>query len=392
MATRQRETTGAVQALPGAAAPNGSRRGRRPLLAGEDAVPHGLAAAAAITIRVLIVVGGLFLLAHVAMKMLLLVIPLVVSLLLTTIFEPPARYLQQHGWRPVSATAVTVGGGLVGLFAVLSLVVPQFVDGLSELGSTLEQGTRDVAETFGGHFGFSERQIERSIDRGIESVEGSRGALAQGVLSGAMVITQWAGAALLALVLTFFFVKDGHRIWGWFVELSGPQRRPAIHEMGCRAWSVLTAYMRGAALVALVDAVLIGLALAIVGVPLALPLAVITFLAAFFPIVGAFLAGAAAVLVALVANGLGAAAIILVAVIVVQQLEGNVLYPVVVGRRLRLHPVAMLLALTAGGVLAGVAGAFLAVPVAAVAAAILEYARSDQVRQAAEVPAARPVA
>ena len=144
--------------------------------------------------------------------------------------------------------------------------------------------------------------------------------------------------------------------------------------------------MQGVFLVATIDAVLIGAALLIVGVPVALPLIVLTFVAAFFPIVGAFTAGAAAVLVALVANGLPAALVIFAVIVLVQQLEGNVFYPVVVGRKLQLHPVGILLALTAGGVLAGVAGAFLAVPLAAVGAAVLGYMRERrEARQSAAV-------
>ena len=138
--------------------------------------------------------------------------------------------------------------------------------------------------------------------------------------------------------------------------------------------------MRGVAVVALVDATLIGLVLVLLGVPLAVPLIVLTFLAAFFPIIGSVLAGVAAVLVALVANGFATAVLVGAAIVAIQQLEGNVLYPVLVGRRLSLHPVAILLALTAGGLLGGVAGAFLAVPVAAVGAAILEFSREHQAR------------
>ena len=138
--------------------------------------------------------------------------------------------------------------------------------------------------------------------------------------------------------------------------------------------------MQGVFLVATIDAVLIGIALLAVGVPIALPLIVLTFIAAFFPIVGAVTAGVAAVLVALVSGGAVDAVIILVVIVAVQQLEGNVFYPVVVGKRLRLHPVAILLALTAGGVLAGVAGAFLAIPVAAVVSAVLDYMRQHRAR------------
>ena len=139
-----------------------------------------------------------------------------------------------------------------------------------------------------------------------------------------------------------------------------------LREIFDRAWGALATYVQGVFLVATLDAVLIGIVLVLVGVPIALPLIVLTFIAAFFPIIGSVLAGAAATLVALVSGGVVDAAIVLGAIIAIQQLEGNVFYPMVVGKRLKLHPVAILLALTAGGVLAGVAGAFLAIPVAAV--------------------------
>ena len=190
-----------------------------------------------------------------------------------------------------------------------------------------------------------------------------------------MLLTQWAAAVILIVVLTFFFVKDGARLWDWVLELFHEDRQPVLREVGERSWGALSAYVQGVFLVATIDAVLIGAALLIVGVPVAMPLIVLTFIAAFFPIVGAFVAGAAAVLVALVANGLGAALVILAVIVAVQQLEGNVFYPVVVGRKLQLHPVGILLALTAGGVLAGVVGAFLAVPIAAVTGAVLNYTR-----------------
>jgi predicted PurR-regulated permease PerM len=191
---------------------------------------------------------------------------------------------------------------------------------------------------------------------------------------------------ILIVVLTFFFVKDGGRLWEWILELFHEDRQPVLREVGERAWTALSAYVQGVFLVATIDAVLIGAALLILGVPVAVPLIVLTFVAAFFPVVGAFVAGAAAVLVALVANGLGAALIILAVIVAVQQLEGNVFYPVVVGRKLQLHPVGILLALTAGGVLAGVVGAFLAVPIAAVTGAVLHYTRERrEARQASAV-------
>jgi predicted PurR-regulated permease PerM len=259
------------------------------------------------------------------------------------------------------------------------MVLPPFVSELGALSSTIERGVRDIGATVaGGPFGLTEAQVDRSIDRAIETLRGAGGTVAKGVLTGAVLLTQWATATLLTIFLTFFFVKDGPALWRWVIELFARNRQPHIHALGLGAWSVLTAYVQGAALVATIDAVLIGILLVVVGVPLAVPLVTLTFLAAFFPIVGAFVAGAAAVLVALVANGPVAAGIVLAGVVVIQQLEGNVFYPVVVGRRLALHPVAMLAALTAGGLLGGIAGAFLATPLAAVIGSVIAYSRSDQ--------------
>jgi predicted PurR-regulated permease PerM len=189
---------------------------------------------------------------------------------------------------------------------------------------------------------------------------------------------------ILILVLTFYFLKDGEQLRDWTVCLFAEQRRSMLRELFDRAWGALAAYVQGVFLVATIDAVLIGIVLVLVGVPIALPLIVLTFLAAFFPIVGAVMAGAAATLVALVSGGVVDAAIVLAAIIAIQQLEGNVFYPMVVGKQLKLHPVAILLALTAGGVLAGVAGAFLAIPVAAVVSAVLDVVRTRRRRQDAE--------
>ena len=168
------------------------------------------------------------------------------------------------------------------------------------------------------------------------------------------------------MVLVFFFIRDGAQIWGWVVDLFPSRVRPDAHAVGRRSWSALSGYVRGMALVALVDAVLIGLALAIIGVPLVVPLMALTFFGAFVPLVGAFVAGLVAALVALVSRGLVAALLVTGAIVVIQQLEGDLIYPQVVGRSVNLHPVAVLLAVAAGAVLGGIAGAVLAVPAAAV--------------------------
>jgi putative heme transporter len=259
-----------------------------------------------------------------------------------------------------------------------ALVIPPFVSQVPVVVDNVQQGVGQIADA-AKPLGVSSQEANRAIDDARERASG--GAIAGQVLTGALVVSQWVAAIVLIAVLTFFFLKDGRQLFGWIVCLFAEQRRPALRAVGDRAWEALAAYVRGVFLVATIDASLIGIALLAVGVPIALPLIVLTFIAAFFPIVGSIVAGVAAVLVALVTKGLVSAIVILAAIIAVQQLEGNVFYPVVVGRRLRLHPVAILLALTAGGVLAGVAGAFLAIPLAAVTSAVLDFMRTHRAEQ-----------
>ena len=358
-----------------------------PLLKGDDAVPRGLAVASAITLRVAIVVGGVVLVALGAARMMLVVLPLIIAVLLTTLLAPGARRLEARGVRPApAALAMTLLAVLV-FFGLWALIIPGVLSQSEDLFTNLQEGAGRAVGVL-EPLGVGQRDVDRAIDEGLKSVQGS--AVANEVLTGAVLLTQWAAAVILILVLTFFFLKDGDRIWDWVVELFHEDRQPVLREVGVRSWGALSAYVQGVFLVATIDAVLIGAALLIVGVPVALPLIVLTFVAAFFPVVGAFVAGAAAVLVALVANGLGAALVILAVIVAVQQLEGNVFYPIVVGRKLQLHPVGILLALTAGGVLAGIVGAFLAVPLVAVGGTILSYMRERREARASSAVLAPP--
>jgi predicted PurR-regulated permease PerM len=204
---------------------------------------------------------------------------------------------------------------------------------------------------------------------GRSASRGARGPLnALGLEIDAALAVEIVTGAVLAAVTLFFLVKDGHAIWPRAVRLFPPRARDDVRAIGELAWDTAAGYIRSLTIVAAVDAVLIALALWLIGVPFVLPLAALTFVGGFFPIVGAFVAGTAAALVALVAEGWTAALLVVGATILVQQLEGNVLQPYVVGSAVRVHPLAILLAITAGGILWGIAGAFLAVPLVAVCA------------------------
>lgn len=306
-------------------------------------------------------------------------LPLVVALLIAALLRPLAEVLMRRG---ASAGIAAVASMLVllsvGALAAV-LIVPSVVDRIGELGQNVEQGLREVAYSLAEDVaGVGRDTVDRAVDDALASVSENRSDIAGGVLAGATALAQGLGSAILVLFLAFFLIKDAPAMGRWLAGFAPRHRREGVTEIGAEAWRALGTYARGVVFVATFDAVFIGLALVIIGVPLVLPLAVLTWFAAFFPIVGAIAAGAAAVLVALVSEGTGAAIAVAIAILIVQQLEGNVLYPTVVGPRVHLHPVAVLLAVTIGGTIGGIPGAFLAVPVATVAAVVIEHWRQER--------------
>jgi predicted PurR-regulated permease PerM len=312
------------------------------------------------------------------------VLPFAVAVLLATLLRPIADGLERRRVRPAVAAIIAVVGAVLVFALAISLILPPFIARLTDLGSSLQEGIERVAYEIGdGIFGMDHKAVDRMLADAAGHLRDRAGGSA---MAGLTSLAGALASIVLVVFLSFFLVKDGRRMWTWLLDLVPERRRDRVDDLGERSWQVLTAYTRGVVFVATVDAVLIGIALLVVGVPLALPLVVLTWVAAFFPIIGAIVAGAAAVLVALVSKGPTEALIVLAAIVFVQQVEGNVLYPVVVGPRLRLHPIVVLMAVAVGGTLAGIPGAFLAVPVATVVAALLGYARG---RRQQHVPSAR---
>jgi predicted PurR-regulated permease PerM len=244
-------------------------------------------------------------------------------------------------------------------------------DEFADLGPTVTEGIGQVkAWLVDGPLGLSQEQIDRYSDQIGEQVRSSGSSIASGVLAGAILAGEVVAGLLLTLVLVFFFVKDGDKICGFALAQVRPENQDLVKALGRRVWGAVGGYVRGTALVALVDATIIGVGLLLIGVPLVLPLALLVFFGAFFPLIGAVLAGTVAVLVALVSGGPGDALLALGVVVVVQQVEGDVLAPLVLGRAVRLHPIVILAVLTGGAVIGGLIGAFLAVPTAAVGVAV----------------------
>jgi predicted PurR-regulated permease PerM len=311
-------------------------------------------------------------------KMWSVVWPLTVALLITTLTWPPVRWLRSHGWRPaLAASAVTVaflllaGGILVGIAVPVAAQSDELADGVVDGIQKL----RDWAA--GPPLNIGDDQITSAIDTAVAKLQSSIGDIVNATVTGVGTVVNVVVTVVLALFLMFFFLKDGPRFLPWLSGQLPGRLATDVPEVAARSWATLGAFVRSQAFVGMLDAVFIGLGLWIVGVPLVLPLSVLTFVTAFVPIVGALFAGLVAVLIALVFKGLTAALIVLGIIVLVQQLEGNVFQPMVQSRGLGLHAAVVLLAVTLGGSLAGIVGSLLAVPVAAVLAVAWSYLREQ---------------
>jgi putative heme transporter len=334
-------------------------------------VPSWLATWAAWAWRLLVVLLGVSVLIVVATELALVTVPVILALVLATLAVPPARVLERIGAPPAIASLVVVLGGFVLVVGGVAALVPSFLEQVRDLGPTVrDAGIRVLDWVEVGPLGLDRDQLADLGNQLVEGLQAQGGAVATGALSFVASLVEGVLAVILALILLFFFVKDGERIWAWMVARTPDVHRPTVVALGQRSWEALAGYVRGTALVALIDAVGIGLGLAIVGVPLVLPLAVLVFVGGFVPVVGAFVTGLLAVAVAFADGGGGQALIVLAIVVAVQQVESDILQPTIMRRAVRLHPVVVLAVLTAGAKLVGIVGAFLAVPLAAVASAV----------------------
>lgn len=311
------------------------------------------------------------------------VVPLIIVLFPAALLEPISGWLRRQGLAPALAALIVVVGFLVALVGVLGAIGWLIAGELDQVLTTMEEAYDDIRSWADETVNLSLPAIDELVEQVREWATGDDGVQSRAT-SAAATTLEVAASFLFGLVALFFYLKDGARIAAWVRDLFPRPARPHVHEIGDRAWFTLGAYFRGQIIVAAVDAVFIGLGLVLLGVPLALPLSILIFLGGLFPIVGAFTAGALAVLVALADGGIGIALAVLALNLVVQQVEGNVLEPLIVGRATALHPLAVIAAVTAGGLVLGILGAFLAVPLTAVVARAVGYLREDVTDPAAE--------
>jgi predicted PurR-regulated permease PerM len=332
-----------------------------------NVVPRGLRVAAAVAWRFVIVIAALYILIWVAGYFSTVLIPLAIALLLAALMAPGVEKLMEWQVPKALATAIVLIGGLAVLGGVLTFVISQFASGLPDLQKQVGDSLDTINKWLkNGPLHLRQEQITDFINNIIESIKANQSTITSGALTTAANIGELLAGFVLTLFILIFFLSDGSGIWRFLVRGVPEPVRDRVDVAGRRGFSSLVSYVRATAAVAVVDAVGIGVGLWIVGVPLVVPLAALVVLGAFIPIVGAVIAGTVAVLVALVANGFVQALIVLAIVIAVMQLEGHVLQPLLLGRAVRLHPLAVVLAITAGLVAGGIPGALLAVPLLAV--------------------------
>lgn len=309
----------------------------------------------------------------------LLVIPVLIALILAAAIGPFVNLLRRRGVPGALATVIAFLASLVVLGIIVTIIVFSVRSQADELIAAASEGL-DELQTFltSGPLPISPEQLDQARTAVVDFAASSQ--FRSGAISGVSVVAEFLAGTTLMIVILFFFLKDGKKIWEFFLRPFNGEREHKLRRAGTRTLEVLGGYVRGTAIVALVDSVAIGLALLILGVPLALPLAMIVFIGAFIPLVGATLAGILAALVALVANGPIVALIVVGVVVAVNQLEGDLLQPIVMGKSLQLHALVILLALTAGTILAGIVGAVLSVPIAAVTWAVLQVWTAEDER------------
>ncbi|NEB94414.1 AI-2E family transporter [Streptomyces bauhiniae] len=353
------------------------------------AVPWGVRVAAEAGWRLLVLAGTVYVLMRVISAVQLVVFAFVIALLVTALLQPTVARLTRYGMPRGLSTTVTAISGFVVIGLLGWFVTWQVMENIDTLSSQIQNGIDDLRNwLLRSPFHVTDKQINQIAKNLREAVGANTDQITSAGLEGVQVVVEALTGILLVFFSTLFLLYDGRRIWEWFLKLVPAAARPGVAGAGPRAWATLTAYVRGTVLVALIDAIFIGLGIYFLDVPLAVPLAVFIFLFSFIPLVGAVASGALAIVVALVTQGVFTALMTLLVVLAVQQIEGHILQPFILGRAVRVHPLAVVLTVAAGGMVAGIGGAVVAVPLVAVTNTVVGYLKrysAEQDRPATEI-------
>ena len=359
------------------------------LASDDEAVDPFVRKAAAWCWRLLVILAAVLALLWLVATLQVIVVPVALAVMVTALMLPAVDWLDRRGAPRGGAVALVLLTGIAVFGGIMTFVVSQFVSGLPSL---TEQVTRSIDNASSwlieGPAHLSHEQIEKAGEAAVKALRDNQEKLTTGALSTAATLGEILTGALLMLFTLIFLLYGGREIYGYLTKIVPAATRQRVRDAGRAGFGSLIGYVRATFLVALVDAVGIGTGLAVMGVPLALPLASLVFLGAFIPVVGAVITGMLAVVVALLAKGVFYALITLGLIIAIMQLESHVLQPLLMGRAVSIHPLAIVLAIATGGVLAGIAGALLAVPILAfLNSAIRVLVAADPAGEAAELQA-----
>jgi predicted PurR-regulated permease PerM len=342
-------------------------------------VPSGLRVATAYAWRFLVVAGAIGVLIWLVIQLKLLVIPLLISILITALLWPAFAWMLRHRVPRWAAIAISVIGTVAIVAGLLWLVIGQITrQWASVQASTLEAVDQFRQYLIDGPLHLTETQIDDLLAQSLTLLQEQAQLLWSGALAIGSTLGHVAVGALLSLFILLCLLADGGGIWRWTTRLFPKQARPAVDGAARAGWVMVVNYARTQLLVATIDAIGIGLGAFLLGVPLAIPVAVLVFLGAFVPIVGAVVTGALAVFLALVYNGPWIALWMLIVVLAVQQIEGHVLQPLLMGSAVKVHPLAVVLVVAGGAMIAGIPGALFAVPLAAFANVVAVYIGNRQ--------------
>lgn len=385
----------AAAVLPAVAAPSVTAEGAvseshgsgRPLASPDSQVARLLQQTAAWSWRILLTGLVVYLAFRLAVALRLVTLPFIAAMLLTAFLQPFAAWLRRHGMSDMLSTWCMFLIAIAIFGAVGWLVATQISNEYTTLFTEVQHTVTRIQHSLAGPpFHLSSGRLSRLGTDALNYISQHKSVVAGTVLTTGKYALEFLAGIVLTLFICFFLLKDGSRIWTWLISGMPPEARRRVGNAGEAGWRALVHYVRGTTVVAAIHALFIGLALWLLGVPLLAPFVVLVFLAGFIPIIGILVVGALAIAVTLATKGWVAAVILLGVFILENQLEGHLLQPQVVGRIIRLHPLAIILVLAVGGIIAGIPGAIIAVPTAAVITYAWPELRSSEPKE----PAAKP--
>lgn len=350
-------------------------RREHPTDSAEDAIPRGLRIGAAFTWRVLVIAAALVLVGLLARMLSEIVIPFLIALIVAALLVPFSAFLQRHRWPKWLAITVALLVGIAVVIGLLLLVTDRVVTALPGLEKQIGARRDSLNNLLATHpFGITAANINGYISDVVQWLQNHVSRIALGAATAGKHVVKMLEGIFIIIFVTLFAMIDGAQIWTWVTRLFPRRARARINAAGHAGWHTLTEFARIQIVVAVIDAVAIGFGAWLLGVPLAIPIAAIVFFGALVPVIGSIVAGAVAVLIAFLFNGWSQALIMLGIVLLVNQLEGNVLHPLMTGGAVKVHPLGIVLGVTAGAAIGGVAGAFFAVPLIATANAMINAA------------------